>query len=449
MQINRFTRLDLVPVGILGLCLAAGGCSAANPNVANGSEAGPGGDPGGPDGGRGVGTGDSGGTDAGGGPSEGGTVPPPVKSTCAPAKVSLGVAMKLTSPGSSNLEGLGAGDFNGDAKADLVFADGTNVYVAFSNGDGTFATPKAYESINAGSATAVADFDGDGKLDFVNGGIAQGAGAPMQLWINKGDGTFKPPSPFDPQGSQTSQFIQAVPADFNADGKTDIVVTNNYDGAVHVVLNSGGAFTSSAPVSGSTERVAAGNLDSDNLPELVLTQGGNDVDSVCVILNKSGSLSAAPTCYTMTVAGRAKAVAVGDIDGDGKLDVVVAGFNNDGGVINVFRNTGNGVLDTPVKFGGELQTVSDVHVVDMNNDGHADVVAYAFDAKTVYVWLNDGKGTLSATPAAYPGGSPNVEGGNTTVGDFKGNGLSGVAVVSIGAGNTPNTVDVLSGTCLP
>jgi hypothetical protein len=429
---------------ILSSCCIPAACSSAATPTAAGGDGGTGTDPG-----TGPGTGADGGGRTGaeaGAPT--GNVPPPNTSTCTPAKVALGPVAKLPSPGGRNLAGLGAGDFNGDRKDDLVFADGPNVYVAFSNGDGTFSAPRAYESPNAGYATAVADFDGDGKLDFVNGGIGSNS-PPMALFLNKGDGTFKAPIAFDPTTSQNGQFMQAVAADFNGDGKMDLVVGDNGVAGdhAHLVSNSGGTLVDGVNVKDGSKRFAAGKLDSDDLPDLALLGNG-----VCISLNKTGSFPTSPICYPFSAAARGFSVATGDLDGDGKVDVIVGGDNNDGGVLNVYRNTGGGVLDTPVKVSaGGTPAITDVLSLDVNNDGHADVIGYTYANDTggkVLVWLNDGKGNLATTPESHPAGFPNAnDPPNFTVGDFKGNGLPGVATVDIQPAG--NTIDVLTGTCLP
>jgi uncharacterized protein (TIGR03437 family) len=114
---------------------------------------------------------------------------------------------------------LDVGDFNNDGKPDLLIGDLATeaVYTAFGNGDGTFQTPKR----GAGSflgLTVIADFNGDGKLDF-----AVPASMPaIAVLLGQEDGTFKPianPVPVSPN----NYYFSLALADFNGDGKADLV----------------------------------------------------------------------------------------------------------------------------------------------------------------------------------------------------------------------------------
>lgn len=146
---------------------------------------------------------------------------------------------------------LGVADFDGDGKPDLLLGSGqssetvnTSLDVLLGNGDGTF-TPATGAPINVGPAAyavAIADFNGDGKLDIavpdgVNGAPAPAGGQnspPLAILLGNGDGTFtRVPNCC---GTQGQQAFNVVAADLNNDGKLDLAVS---------IANNVGSFSAS------------------------------------------------------------------------------------------------------------------------------------------------------------------------------------------------------------
>src|SRR5262249_22781239 len=132
---------------------------------------------------------------------------------------------------------IATGDMNGDGKLDLVgtledeFNGTTNVAVAWGRGDGTF-SPPSYTHVDSFinvNSLALADFDGDNKLDLVLGGY-------IGTWVllRNGDGTFQDPRDL---GLLTAAVTVA---DFNADGKLDFATT--WDSVSVLLGNGDGSF---------------------------------------------------------------------------------------------------------------------------------------------------------------------------------------------------------------
>jgi autotransporter-associated beta strand protein len=274
------------------------------------------------------------------------------------------------------------GDFNGDGKLDLAVSNVNSGYVGIllGNGDGTFQPQVSYEVGSRPQGLAVGDFNRDGNLDLA---VANSAGASVSILLGKGDGTFQPQVVYPVEQSPTSVAV----ADFNGDGFPDLAVTNYSSGTLSVLLGtSTGTFPSQATYgTGITPNVVAvGDFTGNGKPDLAVSNIYSS--SVGVFLNKADGTGTFADQATYSVIGWAQAIAVGEFNGDGFLDLAVA--NSYSGTVTVLQGTGTGTFSVAGEVSYETGSdTADVAVGDFNGDGNLDLAAANADS-SVSVLLN-------------------------------------------------------------
>ncbi|MFY8001586.1 MAG: FG-GAP repeat domain-containing protein, partial [Candidatus Kapaibacteriota bacterium] len=263
-------------------------------------------------------------------------------------------------PGSPIAVGTGArnvvfGDVNGDGVLDVAVPCQTagQVYILWGAGTGAFGGGALYAHANAICA-ALGDIDNDGDLDLVSGDIGF---YNVNVRLNTGGGLFSAVTSYAMGNSVSGVAL----ADVNGDGYLDLGATCQFPTPQLVVRinDGGGGFATSAPGSpysatGSLYSMNFADVDGDNDLDAVMANyvGGSDV---AVRLNNSfGDFSAtaagSPFSAGLPGIGAARFATVGDVDGDGDLDVVTA--NDAGNSVSVLANTlAMNVLNHVAPFG--------------------------------------------------------------------------------------------------
>jgi hypothetical protein len=343
---------------------------------------------------------------------------------------------------------LAVGDFNKDGHPDLVAVDNQqdSAAVLLNNGDGTFASPAYYVFADRSAASvAVADINGDGNPDFV---ISTQMDDSATIFLGNGDGTFRGVRDYLPL-SISAGISTNIPApatvgfgDFNGDGKMDMAVVDSANNAVTIYLNNGdGTFKESANystgASGST--IGVGDLNGDGKPDLVVglnsACGGNTGFGV-LLGNGDGTFKPVVAYANSTSGGCVSTLALADVNGDGRLDVI-ANSENSATNASFWVSLGNGdgtfqqgiPMATPALCpGGSGAGAAYLLVRDVNGDGKPDVVgACDISQHQIYfsVLLGNGNGTFGAPTQVNVGSTPI----GFAAGDFNGDGKIDLAVV--------------------
>ncbi|MBV9959513.1 MAG: VCBS repeat-containing protein [Acidobacteria bacterium] len=290
----------------------------------------------------------------------------------------------------NSLAQLRSGDFNNDGKLDLVTGDttgGGRIQILPGNGTGGFGAPLNYTLGVRPTFAETGDLNLDGKLDLV---VSLENSSQLALLLGDGMGGFSARINFT--GSNSTAYGVAI-GDFNTDGKPDVVVADYDFGRVRLLLGDGmGGFA--APVgfvAGNTPYdVVARDFNGDGKLDLAVTNYEGLAGHIFLLFGdgmggfpESGSGS--------EVGSNPRQIVAKDLNGDGKLDLLVVGSN-----ISVLLGNGMGNFSS-VDFAPTAGGVRSADVADLNGDGRVDIAVAAYNSRTVRVFNGSGAGTFAQT----------------------------------------------------
>jgi hypothetical protein len=397
------------------------------------------------------------------------------------ASGNVSVLLNTTSPGAStptfsgdvefttgtSPAGVAIGDLNGDGKADLVVANaGSNTVSVLLNTTApgallpSFAVKQDFTTGAKPVSVAIGDLNGDGSRDLV---VANASANTVSVLLNTTSPGATTVSFAAKQDFATGAGPQSVAIkDLNGDGKLDLIVADAGAGAnaVSVLLNTtvpGAAVPTFATqqtfaTGGGPASVAVGDLNGDGAPDLVVANNAPGAHSVSVLLNttvmvEATNMSAFPS-GTLPVM-QAQPVVIGDINGDGKPDVIVGHLFGNYSVSVLANTTPPGSATAtfaPVQNFGAGNNAGSLQLADFNGDGKPDIVVTNRGNNTISVLMNTtvpGSIPSFATQQTFPAGTGNDQ-KLLAVGDLNGDGKPDVVVANAGG-----TVDVLVDTTAP
>jgi regulation of enolase protein 1 (concanavalin A-like superfamily) len=284
---------------------------------------------------------------------------------------------------------LGVGDFNDDARKDLIvdsqpFASG-GIAILPGNGDGTFGTARTVGVYDSATFVLTGDFDGDGKRDLVVGAEPD----ILDVYPGNNDLTFGPQARL-----VTGLFPQGgAAADLNGDGRKDIIVANRYSDSLTIFLNHGSlVFTpTDLRLERSPTDVIATDLNGDGRVDLAAavrtpSDGRPDFDEGYAYVftgNGDGTFSE-PAKFR--VPNGAFRIVAGDFTRDGRVDLATLNdsftYRDDcagvGGAdsVTILPGTGGGSFGAAASFAlsGFQNSALSLNTSDLNHDGSTDLI---------------------------------------------------------------------------
>jgi uncharacterized protein (DUF2141 family) len=357
-------------------------------------------------------------------------------------------------PAGNSPNGVAMADFDGDGKLDIAVAnygnpstgDNGGVSILLGNGDGTF---QAATLISAGKnpiSIAVGDFSNDGRKDLVvsdYGARSTGGNGSVSVLLGNGDGTFQTPITLS---AGNEPFPLAV-GDFNGDGRLDVAVSD-FDSGVYLFLGNGdGSFRAPVLINAGTNPVAiaAADLNGDGKLDLAVADfhdpSNIDNGGVSVLLGNGDGTFQTPVFYAVEI--YPTSLAIGDLNGDGKPDLAISSFVSVFGLerstLNVLLGNGDGTFGADISTGNGRSFPLSVVIADFDSSGKQD--AAEVYGSLVSVLLGNGDGTFQG----HLFFSADQEPSQLAVGDFNGDGKPDIVVANLGS----NDITILLNATVP
>ncbi|UBF30105.1 FG-GAP-like repeat-containing protein (plasmid) [Kovacikia minuta CCNUW1] len=307
-----------------------------------------------------------------------------------------------------------AKDWDGDGNLDLIGSNGASVNIVYGDGHGGFSTPTTLLP-TGGHRLAIGDLNGDGRLDLVTGSFD---GKTLSVHLQQSTGTFLQPTDLTITNSPGGEIVAIGLADLDGDQDLDLFSLNgagygneldNTKNNLNVWVNNGQGGFGTTPLTtqlGNQRPVAisSGDVNGDNRLDFVVssktyTLSGNQIivasQQVSVLLGQANAPFSIANTYT---GGEGVQTALGDVNGDGKLDLAM--LASDSTSISLLTGQGDGsftaLSGTPFSAPtGNL--ITSVFLKDVNGDGKLDLInTLTPGANNVAVSFGQGNSTLGA-----------------------------------------------------
>jgi sugar lactone lactonase YvrE len=312
--------------------------------------------------------------------------------------------------------GIVSGDFNSDGKLDLAISVvslvgqqyKTTIWILLGNGDGTFVTLQTPATVSlppnynmTSSVFAVADFNADGKADI----LVTNETYSTSILLGNGDGTFV----LDPA---TIPYNTSAVADLNGDGIPDLVANVSSTQFVVYLGNGDGTFTQAGlPVNVGSffyGYVSIADFNKDGIPDIATVCGSGGAPFQIFLGKGDGTFSLAGSINLATQ--DPTAIAAADFNSDGNLDLIISNGNNYGTNQNpafeLLIGNGDGTFQ-PVAVNTLVGNIGAISVADFNGDGKPDIIAQT-NALSVFLVQPTQTATATASGVAPNGPAPHL-----------------------------------------
>lgn len=335
---------------------------------------------------------------------------------------------------SGEAEGVAVGDVNNDGLNDIVAAVGAfavtpekHIEVFLQDPLGGFFDPVSYPIVFLGGqhhpqSVDIADFNHDGLNDVVVD-VPDAIG----VFYQKPDGGLLPITAYLSAGSSFTNVYLVRAGDLNHDGWVDVVGMDwgTQSQNVDVFLqNADGAFNSPAVykvLHGGWDDLDVGDINSDGWDDLVVMSGQGWGDNFGIRHGQADGTLGPQVYYDLGTNEMTRGVAVGDINGDGRNDVVVTyGGNKPSSQIAIFLQNAQGKLDSPVSY-PSYDIPEAVEIADVNNDCRMDIVVAHDGWNATGVYMQKENGTIEPE-VLFKGGAYYAEPQSLDTGDVNADG---------------------------
>ncbi|WP_304065242.1 FG-GAP-like repeat-containing protein [Pedobacter glucosidilyticus] len=305
--------------------------------------------------------------------------------------------------------------------------------LTFANSD--FEPKVDFATGNRPSALTTGDFDGDGYPDVA---VVNSSDNNISIFRNTGNGTaIGFANKIDFATDNTPVSIQS--GDFDGDGKLDLAIVNSSSNSISILRNNGSSGTISFETKqdyitqSNPGQIKIGDLDGDGKLDLVINEFGNNSFSIFRNTSNVGVITFASSNTLSTGAGsNPSALALGDVNGDGKLDIAITNFG--ASKLALYRNTSSvNTLSFVLDNSYDTQSFPlSIVIGDLDQDGKADIAVSNTNSNTVSFYKNTGTSAI----ISFADGQPNFAMDSPrelTMGDVDGDGQVDLAVANINA----------------
>jgi hypothetical protein len=311
-----------------------------------------------------------------------------VSANIMPGDGSGGFGRPTTFTLTNSLVGPIVADFTGDSKLDVAGLDSSSQRLVVLPGDAAGSLGAAITtnfSINGTRDLGAADFNADGKMDLLT--LNDSSTGSVSIFLGNGIGQFGPPTTITTNTAVNAKQIGI--ADFNGDGKLDLAIPSGFGFSVLLGNGTGGFGPSTFITSANAQSIVVADFNSDGKSDLAMASPQQN-DNVAVLLGNGLGGFGPPTLFT--AGSSAGDLTAADFNGDGKMDLGVASSS----LIVVFFGTGSGAFTNRTDY--RVESPGTILSGDFNSDSKIDIVASNSSINTFTVLLNTCGSPVVAIP---------------------------------------------------